>query len=70
MEDAENAANDDPDDFMEMREVCNHRAEYIRQGWSLQKGSKHAITTTAPVHREPKQTDFLEPYTKLIKIGS
>lgn len=32
MEDAENAANDDPDDFMEMREVCNHRAEYIRQG--------------------------------------
>lgn len=70
MEDAENAANDDPDDFMEMREVCNHRAEYIRQGWSLHKGSKHAITTTAPVHREPKQTDFLEPYTKLIKIGS
>lgn len=32
MEDAENATNDDPDDFMEMREVCNHRAEYIRQG--------------------------------------
>ncbi|CAJ1356843.1 unnamed protein product [Effrenium voratum] len=28
---AEDAATDDPDDLLEMREVCNYRAEYIRR---------------------------------------
>lgn len=43
-EDAENAPNtDDPDEFMETREVCNHRAEYIRREEAALKDREHRL---------------------------
>jgi len=52
MEDAENAANDDPDDFMEMREVCNHRAEYIRREEAALKDRENRLMADRTLYQK------------------